>query len=206
MSNTEQRSPEWHNERIGRFTGSQIHKLMGVKGLGLTGESYIKEVVYKSMFPDLEDSFESYDMARGTELEPLAFNKLKQILGKRFIQIKRCGFFPYKEYGGASPDGISSDDGVIEIKCPKANTFFKVVAENYIDPQYYDQMQKEMLSAGKSKAYYFNYFVDTNGREFWHLIEVARDEKRIEQIKDRLLMAYAYGKSYKAKLEKQIQF
>ena len=40
MSQVEQRSNEWYNKRLGRFTGSQIHELMGVKGLGLTGEGY----------------------------------------------------------------------------------------------------------------------------------------------------------------------
>lgn len=205
MNNIEQRSQEWYNERKGRFTGSQIHKLMGVRGLGQNGETYIFEVVYNSLFDDLEENFTSYDMQVGVEREPLAFKKLSQILGQRFIKIEKCGFFPYLEYAGASPDGVS-EKAVIEIKCPKANTFFNVVRSNYVDPKYYDQMQMEMLAANKELCYYFNYFIDTNGKEFWHLIEVKRDEKRINEIKDRLILANALAEKFKKELLQNIQF
>lgn len=206
MNNTEQRSEQWHKERVARFTGSQISKLLSPKGLGKTGEAYIFEVVYNSLFSDLEENINTYDMQRGTELEPLAFEKLREILGKRFISIENCGFFKYKDIGGASPDGLTSDDGIIEIKCPKAKTFFNVVANNYIDPTYYDQMQKEMLSTGRSKGYYFNYFVDLNGKEYWHLIEVERDEKRINLIKERLEQARDLATIYKQQILSNKQF
>lgn len=206
MNNIEQRSKEWFDLRKGRFTGSQINKLMGVKGLGEVGKKYIYEVVYNSLFEDLEESFSSFDMQRGSELEPLAFDKLTEILNKKFITTENCGFFPHKEYSGASPDGLTSDNGVIEIKCPKANTFFNVVANDYVDPAYYDQMQVEMLSTNRDKAYYFNYFVDLNGLEYWHLIIVKRDEERIKLIEERLKEASVIAKEYKEKLINNKQF
>ena len=49
----EQRSEEWHKARKGRFTASHIHKLMGARGLGQTGESYILEVVTQSLGVEL---------------------------------------------------------------------------------------------------------------------------------------------------------
>lgn len=201
-----QRTENWHEQRKFRFTGSKISNLLGKQGLGKTGETYIFEVVYNSMFPDLEEGFTSNDMLTGIEREPLAFKKLTEILGKRFIQTETCGFFPYEDYGGASPDGLTSDDGVIEIKCPKAKTFFEVVRTNNIDATYYDQMQMEMLSAGRSKAYYFNYFIDLNGVEYWHLIVVPRDEQRINFIKQRMLEARDIALMYKMQLEKNKQF
>lgn len=200
---TKQRTSDWHNQRKFRFTGSKIHNLLGSKGIS---KSYVFEVVFNSLFPDLEESFESYDMARGTSLEEPAFNKLTEILGKQFITTKKCGFFPYEDIGGASPDGLTSDNGVIEIKCPKAKTFFEVVRTNEVDPQYYDQMQMEMLSTGAEKAYYFNYFVDTLGREYWHLINIKRDNQRIELIKNRLEQARDLAKIYKIELLNNKQF
>lgn len=200
---TEQRSEEWYAERNFRFTGSRISEILGAKGVR---DSYISEVVEKSLFPDLEEPFTSKLMERGVELEPSAFKKLTEILGKRFIQTETCGFFPYEDYGGASPDGLTSDDGVIEIKCPKAKTFFNVVKYNYIDSKYYDQMQMEMLSANRSKAYYFNYFVDTNGKEYWHLILVEKDEQRINFIKARLKEAKDLALADKLRIEKNKQF
>lgn len=201
-----QRSQQWHEQRKFRFTGSKISNLLGKQGLGKTGETYIFEVVFNSMFPDLEEGFISQDMQTGIEREKHAFDKLTEILGKQFITTEKCGFFPYEDYGGASPDGLTSDDGVIEIKCPKAKTFFEVVRTNNIDPTYYDQMQMEMLSANRSKAYYFNYFIDLNGIEYWHLIIVPRDEQRINFIKERIKQAGDLALMYKMQLEKNRQF
>lgn len=201
-----QRNNEWKEQRKFRFTGSRISNLLGKQGLGKTGETYIFEVVYNGLYPDLEEDFISYDMQTGIDREKHAFDKLTEILGKQFITTEKCGFFPYEDYGGASPDGLTSDDGVIEIKCPKAKTFFTVVRDNYIDPNYYDQMQMEMLSANRSKAYYFNYFIDLNGIEYWHLIIVPRDEQRINFIKTRIKQASEIALMYKMQLENNKQF
>lgn len=201
-----QRNNEWHEQRKFRFTGSKISNLLGKQGLGKTGESYIFEVVYNGLYPDLEEGFISQDMQTGIEREKHAFDKLTEILGKQFITTETCGFFPYEDYGGASPDGLTSDDGVIEIKCPKAKTFFEVVRTNNIDATYYDQMQMEMLSTGRSKAYYFNYFIDLNGIEYWHLIVVPRDEQRINFIKERIKQASEIALMYKMQLENNKQF
>lgn len=201
-----QRTEDWHEQRKFRFTGSRINELLGVKGLGKTGESYIMSVLIDSLYQDLEEKFISYDMQVGIEREPLAFKKITEILGEQFITTEKCGFFPYGDFGGASPDGLTSDDGVIETKCPKASTFFNVVLNNYVDPKYYDQMQMEMLSTGRSKAYYFNYFIDLNGIEYWHLIVVPRDEKRIELIKERINEASVILLDYKEKMLNNIQF
>lgn len=201
-----QRTESWRKEREFRFTGSKISNLLGKQGLGKTGETYIFEVVYNGLYPDLEEGFVSQDMQTGIEREKHGFDKLTEILGKQFITTEKCGFFPYEDYGGASPDGLTSDDGVIEIKCPKAKTFFTVVRDNYIDQTYYDQMQMEMLSANRSKAYYFNYFIDLNGIEYWHLIVVPRDEQRINFIKERIKQASEIALMYKMQLEKNKQF
>lgn len=198
MNNIEQRSDEWFEQRKFRFTGSEIHNLLGVKGLGLTGESYILKVAYNGLFGKCEDEYVSYDMERGIELEPLAFNKLKEILGKKFIELSSCSFFKYGEFGGASPDGTTSNNGVAEIKCPKPANFFKVVSENYIDPKYYDQIQMEMLSTGSEICYYFVYMIH-EAEEYHHLIEVPRDDARIDLIKNRILLATPI---LKAKIEK----
>ena len=37
---SEQRSNEWLEQRYGKFTSSEIHKLLGVRGLGETGKNY----------------------------------------------------------------------------------------------------------------------------------------------------------------------
>jgi hypothetical protein len=75
----EQRSNEWFNQRLGRFTASRISDLLGVKGLGLTGESYAFKLATEIVFGREQDQLETWDMKRGNELEPLAFELFKSL-------------------------------------------------------------------------------------------------------------------------------
>jgi len=163
----EQRSKEWFNMRLGRFTASQVDSLLGIKGLGLTGESYIFEKAVEIVFgADEEESFVSFDMQRGTELEPIAFAKFKELKALDFIDVQETYFFPFGEHAGASPDGLVGKDAILEIKCPRPNKFFKLVKDNQIDKQYISQMQMQMLCTNSKKAHFFNYII-FNGIEMW---------------------------------------
>jgi hypothetical protein len=178
---------------------------MGIKGLGETGKTYAFEKAVEQVFGTIEDNFVSYDMERGIELEPMAFNKFKEIKSLEFLEVEKCGFFEMSEMSGASPDGIVSDGAVLEIKCPKANTFFKIVADGEIDKKYYYQMQHQMMCAGKNKAYFFNYFI-FDGIEYWHEIIIERDEDVCNLICSRIEEANRIKEEYIEKLNKNKQF
>lgn len=183
-----QRSNEWFDARKGRFTASDIHKLLGVRGLGQTGESYIFEKAVEEVFGlDEEDSFVSIDMQRGVTLEPLAFRKFKELKEIDFLDVQETTFFSFGSHAGASPDGLVGNDAILEIKCPRPTKFFNLVAKGIdaIDKEYIAQMQMQMLCTNSVKAYFFNYII-FNGKEMWHEIEVQRDEKMIDLIKERI--------------------
>jgi len=118
-----QRSDEWHEQRRGKFTASEIVKLLGVKGLGETGKNYAFDKAVEQLYGEMEESFISYDMQRGIDLEPLAFAKFKEIKELEFIEVLNCGFFEYENEAGASPDGLVGNDAILEIKCPRSTTF-----------------------------------------------------------------------------------
>jgi len=187
----QQRSKEWFNERLGRFTASEISKLLGVQGLGLTGEGYAFEKAIELVYgKDEEEDFTSFDMKRGIELEPLAFRKFQELKDLEFIEVKESYFFPYKDYAGASPDGLVGSDSILEIKCPRSAKFFGLIKGGIkdIDKGYIDQMQMQMMCSNSVQAYFFNYII-FNGQEMWHEIVIPRDDKRIELIKERLIKA-----------------
>lgn len=180
-----QRIESWHQQRYGKFTASEIVKILGVRGLGETGKSYAIDKAIEQLFGEFEERFISYDMQNGIDTEPLAFAKFKELKSLEFLEVTNCGFFENCEHSGASPDGLVSDDAILEIKCPKSNTFFKLVATNEVDAKYYAQMQMQMLSTNRNKAYFFNYLIH-EGTEYHHEIIVERDEVMIEKIKERL--------------------
>jgi putative phage-type endonuclease len=183
-----QRSNDWFDARKGRFTASDIHKLLGVRGLGQTGESYIFEKAVEEVFGlDEEDTFVSNDMQRGITLEPLAFRKFKELKEFDFLDVQETTFFSFGSHAGASPDGLVGNNAILEIKCPRPTKFFNLVAKGIeaIDKEYIAQMQMQMLCTNSNKAYFFNYII-FNGKEMYHEIEVERDEKMIELIKERI--------------------
>lgn len=201
-----QRSKEWFDVRLGRFTASQIDCLLGKQGLGLTGESYIFEKAVETVFgKDENDDFTTYDMQRGTELEPIAFRKFKELKELEFIEAKETGFFCFGEHSGASPDGLVGNDAILEIKCPRPNKFFKLVKDNKIDKVYLSQMQMQMLCTNSQRAHFFNYII-FNGVEMWHEIIVERDEVIIDLIKDRLKEAIVIKKEFMQYLIENKQF
>lgn len=183
-----QRSKEWFAVREGRFTASRIGELLGIKGLGLTGENYAFEKACELVYGiDEEENFETFDMKRGTELEPIAFRKFKELKEYDFFDVREATFFPLGESAGASPDGLVNDDAILEIKCPRSTKFFKLVAQgkDAIDKTYLDQMQMQILCTNSERCHFFNYII-FKGKEMWHEIIVERDNERIELIKKRI--------------------
>lgn len=199
-----QRIESWKQQRYGKFTASEIVKILGVRGLGETGKNYAIDKAIEALYGEFEENYISYDMQNGIDTEPLAFAKFKELKELEFLEVTNCGFFDNCEHSGASPDGLVSDNAILEIKCPKSSTFFKLVATNEIDAKYYAQMQMQMMSTNRNKAYFFNYLI-YEGAEYYHEIIVERDEVMIEKIKERLKEVIEIKTEYinKIKLNKQ---
>lgn len=200
-----QRSEEWFKQREGRFTASEIHKLMGIKSLGETGKTYAFEKAIEQLYGQIDENFESYDMQRGTEQEPLAFEKFKSIMALSFVNVENCGFFPLGDHAGASPDGLVGSDGVLEIKCPKSKAFFKMVSENEFDKNYFYQMQFQMLCTNRIVATLFFYLIH-DGSEYYHKIEIQRDEACISLMKERIKEAIEIKEDYIKKIQSNKQW
>ena len=183
----EQLSEQWFAIRNGKFTASKIDSLLGIKGLGKTGETYCFEKAVELIEGEQEEQFTSFDMQRGIEHEPYAYNKFSEIMSLEFKLVSKAEFVLYGENAGASPDGLVSDNSVLEIKCPKRAKFYRYIIDGIkaIDDVYYNQMQMQMLATKCDRAYFFNYII-INGTEKWHTIIVPRDEDRIELIKSRI--------------------
>lgn len=201
-----QRSKEWYNVRLGRFTASDIVKLLGKETLKTTQTSidtYAFEKAVESLYGiDEDENFISSDMQRGIDLEPIAFEKFKNEKAFKFLEVKEAHFFPFGEHAGASPDGLVGEDSVLEIKCPKPKKFFKLVANGVseIDEKYIAQMQMQMLCTNSKRCYFYNYIIH-NGIEHSLELVIERDEEMISLIKERIEKAVKIKKDYLTKLK-----
>lgn len=200
-----QRSAEWFEQRNGRFTASEIYKLMGIKGLGETGKTYAFEKAIEELYGQIDENFESYDMQRGTEMEPLAFAKFKELKSLEFIEVENCSFFPIGLNTGASPDGLVGNNGILEIKCPKANAFFKMVSDNEYSKNYFYQVQHQMMCTGRNVAHLFFYLVH-NGSEYYHEITIPKCTDTVKLIESRIKEAIVIKEEYILKIVKNSQW
>lgn len=205
-----QRSSEWFKVREGRFTASKINRILGKEGLARTKQSidtYAFEKAIETLHGREEDTYVSDDMKRGIIQEPLAFNIFKQLKECEFLEVEEVGFYKYGEHAGASPDGKVSNNSNLEIKCPRRNKFFKIVANGIkeVDKDYIAQQQMQMLCTETEKSHFFNYYLE-NGIEYWHEIVIDRDEKTIDLLKDRISIATEIKLDYIEKIKKNSQW
>jgi putative phage-type endonuclease len=199
---SDQRSNEWFEQRRGKFTSSKFNDLMGVKGLGKTGETYCFKKAVEVVFGlNDEDDLTTFDMQRGIDLEPLAFADFAIKMEAEFKTAETCGFIELNEYTGSSPDGLVIANP-LEIKCPKRDKFFRLIVDGIdgIDQVYYDQMQHQMWCTGGDQAYFHNYYI-SKGEPYSHTIIVPRDDKRIELMEQRLIEAVEIRNEFINKLK-----
>jgi len=107
-----QGTEEWHRIRYRKIGGSTS------KGLFVDSDTLLDQLIGEHLEEfELSDGYESADMQRGTELEPVARQKLVEYTSIPFIE---CGWLQSDiSVLGISPDGITKDlKFACEIKCP----------------------------------------------------------------------------------------
>ena len=163
-----QGTEEWLDVKLSRFSASNIHRLMGVRGLCQTGLSYIDELICE-VLTGQQQHVSTYAMQRGIELEPFARNHFSEGIGK---VIKTVGCVVNSKYENTivSPDGIFYNEKIgVEIKCPEkhvnhkkylrlfTNNDLKKVAFNY-----YCQIQLSLMVTEYDKWYFVSYHPEFN--------------------------------------------
>lgn len=156
----EQRSQEWFDQRKLRITGSRVGAILGLS----PWEN--RDDVLRAMVREYHGAPSEFTgnpaTEHGKQNEQRAMLAFMRESG---LQVEKCGFFPYGDSMGASPDGLTDDGGVLEIKVPfglRNGGKFKPLSEQ---PHYAAQVQMEMLSAGRKHAYFAQY-VAPNGDPF----------------------------------------
>lgn len=199
-------NPEWLDLRAGKFTGSDFHQYLGLMKTGKLSETATKSL-YKKILENFGyrfDTFQTPAMQRGIELEPTAREAYSFIYGR---DIQEVGFVDLEKYhAGCSPDGVIYDeDGnikeIIEIKCPMIETFVSYLDDEFMNAEYYTQMQFNMFITGADVCHFVVYHPDFN------LIvrDIPKDEDmqlKIQTVLENL--QDIYDKMYKKVEEKRL--
>lgn len=148
----QQQSDEWFAARIGRVTASRVKDVMA-KGKGkepsAMRRNYMMELLCERLTGNRAESFTSAAMQRGTELEPFARMAYELDSGLMTVETGLV-LHPNIDGFGASPDGLSGDHGLLEIKCPNTATHVATLQSGRHDSQYEWQMLAQMSCTGRA--------------------------------------------------------
>jgi len=177
----------WLETRKGKFTASEIHKLMGGSRSGgllsQTAETYVYEKCAELLTGEIKNTYApALDWGKEYELEAFncfsknSFESMSYYGGENYV------FIPYGIYSGYSPDGLS-DKSILEIKCPyNSGNHLKNFSINdaeslkKIRPEYYWQMQLGMIAANLDNGYFVSFDPRMPDNKQLHIAEIERHE------------------------------
>ncbi|PHS22027.1 MAG: exonuclease [Robiginitomaculum sp.] len=186
-----QGTPEWLQVRLGKVTGSMIHNLMS-NGRGgkpsLMTKNYMLQLIADTLTGKPPEQFKSKEMQWGNDWEDTARERYEYESANNVTQI---GFFELSDYVGYSPDGVISDDGLLEIKCPKSTTQLKrffdlVIKHETIHDEYKPQIQFGLLVTGRKWCDFVSYDPRLPTGSDYLIERVERDEEYIQDMKQRI--------------------
>jgi hypothetical protein len=187
-------SKEQRELRIGKFTGSEIYKIMGARGLGKTGETYIfeKAAEFLTGLP-VKEEFTSAATAWGCEHETEAKQYFEAATGKKVTSCTTLS----NEYITGTPDGIIPGlDCGFEIKCPfnsgnhlKNLSMSKAADLLDLRPEYYWQCVAYMWLTGLNNWKFCSY-----DPRFWEekrmlILNLELVLGHLQALKDRVIEA-----------------
>jgi predicted phage-related endonuclease len=181
IHNFPQHSDEWFSIRAGKFTSS-VANTIKTAGQGL--ETLCFDIVAEILTKKKKETFKSPAMEQGNELEDTARTLFEMMTG---FTVKEVGFVEIDEFEGSSPDGIFELDGEmsgVEFKCPQDNTFAKLLYDRKIKPEYYAQMQHQMMCLNANRWFYAVF--NPNFEEQMIIIEVEKDAEFQAKLRDGL--------------------
>ena len=146
----EQGTEEWFAARLGKLSASRIADVVAKtkSGYSASRANYAAELVVERMTGQRQEKFTSPEMLWGTEKEPEARSAYEFISGLTVTQVGLVAH-PFLDMACASPDGLSGDDGLVEIKCPSSSTHIETLLNGGINGRYIKQMHWQMICTGR---------------------------------------------------------
>jgi hypothetical protein len=188
LEHMEQGSQEWLDARCKRITMSKAQTLL-TKGRNdkpsVTRQKYLYEVASEIITGVPAESVNTWDMARGTVLEPYALLAYKARTGYN-VKTVGLGYLDEMERVSASPDGlVVGDDGSyirgVEIKCQKAKNHMATIEAAKNPKQFEAQMQGGMWVFGLDDWDYVSFCPEFEAQPLF-IYSLSRDEDMINKI------------------------
>lgn len=176
-----QGTPEWHDARRGKITGTGFSKVLSKRGN--TRKDYMRQLVLERKTGVTVEGFKNEAMEWGTLTEPQARAYYEK---EHSITVSQVGFIEhngidFKRYVGVSPDGMLLGAGCIEIKCPNKSTHLEYIAKNVLPKKYEPQVQGILWVTQRQWCDFISFDPRVVKQPYW-CIRVNRDENYIANL------------------------
>jgi putative phage-type endonuclease len=152
----EQRSEEWFQARLGKVTASRVSDVLSkIKtGESASRRNYKIQLVSERLTGEKQETYINQAMQDGIDREFYARERYVQQHG----EVEEVGFIQHPTLeAGASPDGLVSDDGIIEIKCPLGTTHTETLMTQEVPSKYIPQIQFQLRCTGRKWCDFVSY-------------------------------------------------
>lgn len=140
-----QKTPEWYAARNNLITASDFAQALGEGKFGTQRQLIEKKVCIEEQSKQVKNIFFEW----GNMFEPVACD-IYSLMKQTFVHEFGLLIHPMYPFFGASPDGITQEGIMLEIKCP-----FKRKIGGDIPLQYYYQIQGQLDVCGLDLCDYF---------------------------------------------------
>jgi|CoawatStandDraft_6_1074263.scaffolds.fasta_scaffold25301_4 putative phage-type endonuclease len=175
--NAPQGTEEWLKKRLGKITGSTIHKIMSLKENSSTRAKLLQDLTLERISGSPTKNIVTGPMARGLELESEARSayelKNQKVILTGFID------HPTIKEAGVSPDGLVGEDGLIEIKCLNIKNHNEIVNKQNLPKQYNLQIQFQLACTNRAWCDFVAYHPESD-----HSLYVKRVLPEYDLIKE----------------------
>jgi hypothetical protein len=147
-----QGSDAWLEQRRGIVTASVVGQLVTPKTIKPASNDDSRALTFQLVAERIsgwvDPVYVNNDMFRGTMEEPRA----RALYAEHYESVREAGFMVRDEGTwklGYSPDGLVGDDGLIEIKAPRAKKHLKTILSDEVPPEHMPQIQAGLLVSGR---------------------------------------------------------
>lgn len=197
----QQGTPEWFAARAGVITASKFADAVGKLKNGNPSQAskdYAYKVAVEIIYGQTtEDTYQTFEMRRGTELEPIARMVYERTTGN---MAEESGLVLTEDRRfGYSTDGFVDSDGLIEIKCPNSARKIVEIWESGDLSEYIHQMQGGMWITGRKWCDFIMYApqLEPVGKQLF-VKRIERDDDFIEQMEIDLM-------EFKAQVDRHVE-
>lgn len=183
LPDIDQRSDEWYKQRRGMVTASAVGQLLTPTlkpASNDTSRNLTALLVAERITGITVETFINDDMWRGIQEEPRA----RAAYAEHYdVEVTEVGFMVREEKGwtlGFSPDGLVGDDGLIEVKAPRAKGHLQTILADEVPAQHMAQLQAGLLVSGRKWIDFISFH---GGMPMW-IRRVRRQKQWMDAIRD----------------------